>query len=407
MGRQPPQTPRELRREGRPHSPWKYGTGSWAITKGFLWSHVGWLVAQEPIDANRWAPDMLKRPLTARLSGAFGWLALTTFLLPAVLGGLLTWSWQGALTAFFWAGWSESPWSTTSPGVSTRCAHIWGKQPFVSRDESRNVAWLALPSLGESWHNFHHAEPTECPPRRPTHQVDASAAVIRFAEKRGWVHNVKWPKPERIQAKLVQPVTMGGDPRRMTAQQRREQLLSVGKSLFAARGYEAVTMEEIAAAAEVSKPVVYEHFGGKEGLYAVIVDRELQTLLKRITDALTGEHPACCSSRRAWPCSTTSRVTPTDSGCWSETPQSRLAASPVSSSRSPHVEHLLAHQFKTRATTPNSPDVLADAGRDGRSHWTVVARCPQARQGRSSGTPGEPHLQRIQSLGHKPTLDGH
>lgn len=191
-----------------PHSPWKYGTGSWAVTKGFLWSHVGWLVAQEPIDANRWAPDMLKRPLTARLSSAFGWLALTTFLLPAILGGLLTWSWQGALTAFFWAGLvrialvHHVTWSINS------VCHIWGKQPFVSRDESRNVAWLALPSLGESWHNFHHAEPTSARHGVLPHQVDASAAVIRFAEKRGWVHNVKWPKPERIQAKLVQPATM-------------------------------------------------------------------------------------------------------------------------------------------------------------------------------------------------------
>lgn len=77
----------------------------------------------------------------------------------------------------------------------------------------------------------------------------------------------------------------------MSAQQRREQLLSVGKALFASRGYEAVTVEEIAAAAEVSKPVVYEHFGGKEGLYAVVVDREMQTLLQVITDALTGDHP--------------------------------------------------------------------------------------------------------------------
>jgi AcrR family transcriptional regulator len=77
----------------------------------------------------------------------------------------------------------------------------------------------------------------------------------------------------------------------MTAQQRREQLLSVGKELFAARGYEAVTVEEIAAAAEVSKPVVYEHFGGKEGLYAVIVDREMQSLTKKITDSLDSEHP--------------------------------------------------------------------------------------------------------------------
>ncbi|MCU0280176.1 MAG: TetR/AcrR family transcriptional regulator [Candidatus Nanopelagicales bacterium] len=78
---------------------------------------------------------------------------------------------------------------------------------------------------------------------------------------------------------------------RMTAQQRREQLLSVGKTLFASRGYEAVTVEEIAAAAEVSKPVVYEHFGGKEGLYAVIVDREMQTLVKKITESFTGDNP--------------------------------------------------------------------------------------------------------------------
>ena len=73
----------------------------------------------------------------------------------------------------------------------------------------------------------------------------------------------------------------------MSAQQRREQLLSVGKALFASRGYEAVTVEEIAAAAEVSKPVVYEHFGGKEGLYAVVVDREMSALLDGITSSLT------------------------------------------------------------------------------------------------------------------------
>ena len=79
----------------------------------------------------------------------------------------------------------------------------------------------------------------------------------------------------------------------MSAQQRREQLLSVGKALFASRGYEAVTVEEIAAAAEVSKPVVYEHFGGKEGLYAVVVDREMETLLKMGTSpASSSRSPA-------------------------------------------------------------------------------------------------------------------
>ena len=74
---------------------------------------------------------------------------------------------------------------------------------------------------------------------------------------------------------------------RMTGQERREQLLDVGRSLFADKGFEAVSVEEIAAKAGVSKPVVYEHFGGKEGLYAVLVDREMNDLLHSISDALT------------------------------------------------------------------------------------------------------------------------
>lgn len=74
---------------------------------------------------------------------------------------------------------------------------------------------------------------------------------------------------------------------RMTGTQRREQLIEIGRSLFAERGYEATSVEEIAGRANVSKPVVYEHFGGKEGLYAVIVDREMSTLLQMITSSLS------------------------------------------------------------------------------------------------------------------------
>ncbi|MFM7147447.1 MAG: TetR family transcriptional regulator [Actinomycetales bacterium] len=74
---------------------------------------------------------------------------------------------------------------------------------------------------------------------------------------------------------------------RMSGQERREQLLDVGRKLFAEKGFEAVSVEEIASKADVSKPVVYEHFGGKEGLYAVVVDREMNHLLNAIGDALT------------------------------------------------------------------------------------------------------------------------
>ncbi|GGU14081.1 TetR family transcriptional regulator [Streptomyces lateritius] len=78
---------------------------------------------------------------------------------------------------------------------------------------------------------------------------------------------------------------------RMTGAERREQLLDIGRTLFAAKGFEGTSVEEIAAKAGVSKPVVYEHFGGKEGLYAVVVDREMRQLLDMVTGALTAGHP--------------------------------------------------------------------------------------------------------------------
>ena len=76
---------------------------------------------------------------------------------------------------------------------------------------------------------------------------------------------------------------------RMSASERREQLIAVARGLFAERGFDATSVEEVAARAQVSKPVVYEHFGGKEGLYAVVCDRELAYLGAEITEALQGE----------------------------------------------------------------------------------------------------------------------
>src|SRR5438477_918006 len=79
---------------------------------------------------------------------------------------------------------------------------------------------------------------------------------------------------------------------RMTGRERREQLVQVGRALFAQKGFDGTSIEEIAARAKVSKPVVYEHFGGKEGLYAVVVDREMSDLLDRLTRVLNaGQHP--------------------------------------------------------------------------------------------------------------------
>lgn len=84
----------------------------------------------------------------------------------------------------------------------------------------------------------------------------------------------------------------GSVPRvRMTGAERRQQLLDVARKLFAEKGFDGTSIEEIAQRANVSKPVVYEHFGGKEGIYAVVVDRETQSLLDRMVSTLHGGHP--------------------------------------------------------------------------------------------------------------------
>src|SRR3989442_7708411 len=80
-------------------------------------------------------------------------------------------------------------------------------------------------------------------------------------------------------------------PSRLTASARRAQLIEVGRTVFAERGYEATSVEEIAARARVSKPIVYEHFGGKEGLYAVVVDREVGQIVSRIVEAISTGSP--------------------------------------------------------------------------------------------------------------------
>src|ERR1043165_1968781 len=85
----------------------------------------------------------------------------------------------------------------------------------------------------------------------------------------------------------------------MSATQRREQLIIIGRQLFAEKGFDATSVEEIAARAKVSKPIVYEHFGGKEGLYAVVVDREMSDLLNRLTRVLSAGQPPRELSRQA------------------------------------------------------------------------------------------------------------
>lgn len=190
-------------RDGDPHSPWRYGTDLKALSKGFWYAHMMWLFNPEQTPQRKYAPDLMKDPDLVKISKQFPMWVAVSLLLPALLGGLLTMSWQGALTAFFWGSLVRvSLLHHVTWSVNSIC-HTIGERPFLSRDKSANVWWLAIPSMGESWHNLHHADPTAARHGVLKGQIDTSARVIWFMEKVGWVKDVRWPTRERIDSKLV------------------------------------------------------------------------------------------------------------------------------------------------------------------------------------------------------------
>jgi stearoyl-CoA desaturase (delta-9 desaturase) len=192
-------------RAGDPHSPWRYGTDTRALLRGMFHAHLGWLFDRRQTNAQRYAPDLLKdRPLriTSRLFVVWAFLSLA---LPAVIGGLVTGTWFGACTAFFWAGLVRTALSHHVTWSINSLCHTIGSRPFTSRDRSTNLWPLALLSMGESWHNLHHADPTCARHGVLRGQVDISARVIWVFEKLGWARDVKWPDPVRLAAKRRQP----------------------------------------------------------------------------------------------------------------------------------------------------------------------------------------------------------
>jgi stearoyl-CoA desaturase (delta-9 desaturase) len=190
-------------RDGDPHSPWRYGNDLKALAKGFWYAHMMWLFNPEQTPQRKYAPDLMKDPDIVKISRQFPLWVAVSLLLPAVLGGLVTMSWQGALTAFFWGSLVRvSLLHHVTWSINSIC-HTVGERPFLSRDKSANVWWLAIPSMGESWHNLHHADPTCARHGVLPGQVDTSARIIWFMEKMGWVDDVRWPVKERIEAKLA------------------------------------------------------------------------------------------------------------------------------------------------------------------------------------------------------------
>jgi stearoyl-CoA desaturase (delta-9 desaturase) len=190
-------------RDGDPHSPWRFGNTFGALVKGLAYAHIGWLFDPQQTDAKRYAPDLVADQDIVRVSRLFWLQALISLLLPPLVGGLWSMSIAGALTGFFWGALVRvSLLHHVTWSINSIC-HAAGQRPFRSRDKSGNVWWLAIFSMGESWHNLHHADPTSARHGVLRGQLDSSGRIIWAFEKFGWVHDVRWPSAERIKARLV------------------------------------------------------------------------------------------------------------------------------------------------------------------------------------------------------------
>ncbi|MEJ2851823.1 MULTISPECIES: acyl-CoA desaturase [unclassified Saccharothrix] len=190
-------------REGDPHSPWLFGTSPVALARGFWHAHMGWLFGRDTTNVDRFAPDLSADKDIRLVDRLFPLWVLLSVALPTVLGGVITLSWWGALTAFLWAGLARISFQHHVTWSVNSICHMIGDRPFAARDRSANFWPLAILSMGESWHNSHHADPTCARHGVDRGQLDVSARVIRVFEKLGWAWQVRWPRPQRLAALRV------------------------------------------------------------------------------------------------------------------------------------------------------------------------------------------------------------
>jgi stearoyl-CoA desaturase (delta-9 desaturase) len=191
--------------EGDPHSPHVgHGDGVIGVLRGLWHAHMGWLLSEHGrADWKRYAPDLYEDPGMRLINRRFVSLVLIGLALPAVLGYLVTGTLAGAATGLLWGGLvrvffvHHVTWSVNS------VCHFLGSRRFEVDDRSTNVFWLALPSLGESWHHNHHAFPRSADHGLRPWELDPSGLLIRGMELVGLAWNVVRIAPERQAAKSI------------------------------------------------------------------------------------------------------------------------------------------------------------------------------------------------------------
>lgn len=185
-----------------PHSPHTHGEGLMNMMRGFWRAHIGWLFEQ-PANSTHYIKDLMQDRTVRVISRLFPLWAILSLFLPAIIAGLITWSWMGAFLGFIWGGLvrimvvHHITWSINS------VCHIWGSRPYRSHDESRNNVLFGILGFGEGWHNNHHAFPTSARHGLRWWQIDTSWIIIWFMSKIGLAWNVRVPTKDRMDAKRI------------------------------------------------------------------------------------------------------------------------------------------------------------------------------------------------------------
>jgi stearoyl-CoA desaturase (Delta-9 desaturase) len=192
-------------REGDPHSPHGHDHGAIGFLRGFWHAHVGWCFLADRGELSRSIPDLLSdRALLLIDQLYFFWVALG-ILIPGIILGLYTHGWRGFVSGMIWGGLvrifltQHVTWSVNS------VCHVWGGRPFKTADHSANNFTVAILSLGEGWHNNHHAFPASARHGLSWWQFDSSYFVIKVMSALGLAWRVRVPDEGAIEAKLKTP----------------------------------------------------------------------------------------------------------------------------------------------------------------------------------------------------------
>jgi stearoyl-CoA desaturase (Delta-9 desaturase) len=187
---------------GDPHSPHHHGPGLRGALRGLLHAHVGWILRGDAASTpERYAKDLLEDPVARAVNRLFLLWVLAGLALPLALGAALTGTLAGGLTALLWGGAGRIVLLHHATFSINSLCHFFGRRPYHTDDESRNLAWLALPTFGEAWHNNHHAFPSSARHGQTLVQLDPSWWVIASMARCGLAWDVVGVSPTRRSAK--------------------------------------------------------------------------------------------------------------------------------------------------------------------------------------------------------------